>query len=264
MIYPSFDPIAISFGPINIGWYGLMYLFGFIGGWLMGRVQCKRRHSQWTPLMVDDVLFYIALGVIFGGRLGYVLFYNLGYYLENPADILQIWLGGMSFHGGLIGVIIAMVFFARKYQLSIFTISDFIAPCVAPGLAFGRLGNFINSELWGKMTESPLGMLMYDHQLGTTVKRYPTQLLECLLEGIVLGIILWIIGKKPKPPMFISGLFLLLYGLFRSFVEFFRLPDAHIGYLLGDWLTMGHLLCLPMLAIGLGLIFASQSLKKTT
>jgi phosphatidylglycerol:prolipoprotein diacylglycerol transferase len=261
MIYPSFDPIALSIGPVDIGWYGLMYLFGFAGGWLMGRQQCKRKHSQWTTLMVDDIVFYIALGVILGGRLGYVLFYNLDYYAQNPLAIFQIWQGGMAFHGGLVGVIVAMGLFARKYKVSIFTISDFVAPCVAPGLGFGRIGNFINSELWGKVTDSPFGMTMVDPVLGS-VKRYPTQLLESLLEGLFIGVILWIVGKKPTPPMFISGLFLLLYGLFRSFVELFRLPDAHIGYLLGDWLTMGHILSFPMVAIGLIMITLSQKNKK--
>ena len=257
MIYPSFDPIAFSFGPISVGWYGLMYLFGALGGWLMGRQQCKRKHSQWTKFMVDDIVFFLMLGAVLGGRIGYVLFYNFSYYLADPLAILKIWQGGMSFHGGLLGVIFAMWLFARKYKLSFFTISDYVTPCMTPGLAFGRFGNFINSELWGKITDSPLGMLMSDPQYGL-VKRYPTQLLECLLEGIVLGIILWLVSKKQRPPMLISGLFLLLYGIFRSFVELFRLPDEHIGYLWGDWLTMGHILSFPMIAIGLTFIILAQ------
>lgn len=261
MIYPSFDPIAISFGPVNIGWYSLMYIVGILGGWLMGRQQCKRKHSPWTPLMVDDVVFYIALGVILGGRIGYVLFYNLGYYIHNPIEIFKPWKGGMSFHGGLLGVTLAMRYFAKKYNISFFTVSDFIAPCVTPGLAFGRLGNFINSELWGKITQSPFGMVMYDYQLKAFVKRYPTQLLEALLEGVVTGIVLWIVSKRATARMCITGLFLILYGFFRSLVEFFRLPDGHIGYLSGGWLTMGHVLSFPMIALGVILIFMAQRKK---
>lgn len=256
LVYPTFDPIAISLGFAHISWYGLAYLFGFLIAWAIVRLQAKRPTNSWDANMVDDALSYIAFGVILGGRVGYILFYNLGHYLSDPIQIFMVWRGGMSFHGGLLGVILAMLLLAKKYKLTFLSVADFIAPVVPIGLGLGRLGNFINSELWGKVTDSSFGMLMQDPVFGL-VKRYPTQLLEALLEGLALGIILWLAGMANKPTGFVSGMFLLGYGIFRSFVEFFRLPDTHIGYLLGDWLTMGHLLSLPMMVFGSWLIWQS-------
>jgi phosphatidylglycerol:prolipoprotein diacylglycerol transferase len=214
--------------------------------------------------MVSDLLFYIAMGVILGGRLGYILFYDLNLYLAEPLLVFKVWQGGMSFHGGLIGVTIAMVLFARKTQQSLFQVADFVAPLIPIGLLTGRIGNFINGELWGKITDSPLGMAVYDPVLQTVVQKYPTQLLEAFLEGLLLFIILAIYARKPRKPGRVAGLFLIGYGSFRFIVEFWRVPDAQLGYLLWDWLTMGQLLSLPMVIVGVLLMtdLFSHSTKK--
>ncbi|MBO1923666.1 prolipoprotein diacylglyceryl transferase [Thiomicrorhabdus sp. 6S3-12] len=260
--YPEIDPVALSLGPLQIHWYGLMYLLAFAGGWALGVYRAKSR-PPWNGEMVGDLLFYVALGVILGGRLGYVLFYDLSHYLANPLDIVQTWNGGMSFHGGLIGVSIALILFARKTQQSIFAVGDFVAPLVPIGLLTGRIGNFINGELWGKTTESSLGMAVYDPQLQMTVVKYPTQLLEALLEGGVLLIILLWYARKPRPTGSVTGLFLLGYGVFRFIVEFWRMPDVQLGYLLWGWVTMGQILSTPMILIGLGLMWYSHNRAKT-
>lgn len=251
--YPEIDPVALSLGPLSIHWYGLMYLFGFAGGWALGLLRA-RKISPWNAEWVGDLLFYVALGVILGGRLGYILFYDLAHYLDAPLDVLKVWQGGMSFHGGLLGVIFAMGLFARKTNQSLLAVGDFVAPLVTIGLFFGRIGNFINGELWGKVTDSPLGMAVYDPQLNAVVHKYPTQLLEALLEGLVLFALLLWYGRKPRPFGSVAGLFLVGYGTFRFFVEFYRVPDIQIGYLYGDWLTMGQVLSTPMILAGLGLM----------
>ncbi|NBB82278.1 MAG: prolipoprotein diacylglyceryl transferase, partial [Alphaproteobacteria bacterium] len=260
--YPDIDPVAFAIGPLQVHWYGLMYLAGFAAAWLLGRWRASRPGSGWTLEMVDDVVFYCVIGVIAGGRLGYMLFYGFDQILANPLTLFRIWEGGMSFHGGLLGVMLAMLLFARKHGLRFFQVGDFVAPLVPLGLLTGRIGNFINGELWGHATQLPWGMrlpcvrfqeycagLPPDAQWSAPL--HPSQLYEATLEGLVLFVLLWWFSRRPRPMMAVSGLFLLLYGLFRFGVEFVRQPDAHIGYLAFDWLTMGQLLTLPMLAGGL-------------
>jgi phosphatidylglycerol:prolipoprotein diacylglycerol transferase len=253
--YPEIDPVALSLGPLHIHWYGLMYLFGFAFFWIYGSIQA-RTSPNWNKDLVSDFLFYGALGVILGGRLGYILFYDLAHYLQAPLDIFQVWKGGMSFHGGMLGVILASWIFARyKMKVSIFVVSDFVVPMVPVGLFFGRIGNFINGELWGRTTDSSLGMKVYDPAVQQMVTKYPTQLLEAFLEGLVLFVILWAYTRKPRPLGAVSGLFVGFYGLFRFYVEFFRMPDPQLGYLLWGWVTMGQILSLPMILFGFGLAF---------
>ena len=249
MIYPTIDPVALSLGPIQIHWYGLMYLLGFSGAWWLGRLRAER--FGWTAVEVEDLLFYGAIGVIVGGRLGYSLFYDLPALIDNPLNLFKVWQGGMSFHGGLLGVAVAFGFFARATGKSYFSISDFIVPMVPVGLFFGRIGNFINGELWGKVSDVPWAMIFPN---GGPLARHPSQLYEAMLEGVLLFVILWIYSAKPKPPGAVSGLFLLGYGFFRFMVEFVRIPDQHYGYLLLDWITMGQILSLPMIVVGLFII----------
>ena len=255
MVYPTIDPVALSLGPLQIHWYGLMYLLGFVGAWWLGRVRAKR--YGWTATEVEDLLFYAAIGVIVGGRLGYALFYDLANNLEHPLNILKVWQGGMSFHGGLLGVLAAFWWFTRKTGKSYFTISDFIAPMVPIGLLTGRIGNFINGELWGKVSDVPWAMVF---PTGGPLPRHPSQLYEAGLEGLVLFIILWLYSAKPKPLGAVSGLFLLGYGVFRFLIEFVRIPDQQYGYLALNWLTMGQLLSLPMVV--LGTIFIVRAYRK--
>ena len=257
MIYPTIDPVALSLGPIQIHWYGLMYLLGFSGAWWLGRLRAER--FGWTAVEVEDLLFYGAIGVIVGGRLGYSLFYDLPALIDNPLNLFKIWQGGMSFHGGLLGVVVAFGFFARATGKSYFSISDFIVPMVPVGLFFGRIGNFINGELWGKISDVPWAMIFPN---AGPLARHPSQLYEAMLEGVLLFLILWIYSSKPKPLGSVSGLFLLGYGFFRFVVEFVRVPDQQYGYLLLDWITMGQILSLPMIMIGLFItVRAFQSVK---
>ena len=246
MIYPTIDPVALSLGPLQVHWYGLMYLFGFAGAWWLGCIRADR--YGWTAEEVEDLLFYGAIGVIVGGRVGYSIFYDFPSLIDNPLNLFKVWQGGMSFHGGLIGVLTAFAFFSRKTGKSYFTISDFIAPMVPIGLFFGRIGNFINGELWGKVSGVPWAMVFPN---GGPLARHPSQLYEAILEGLVLFIILWWHSAKPKPLGAVSGLFLLGYGTFRFLVEFVRIPDQQYGYLLLDWITMGQILSLPMIVMGL-------------
>lgn len=257
--YPDIDPVAFDLGFFKIHWYGLMYLIAFVLGWGYG-VWRARGRPQWNSEKVSDLLFYIAMGVILGGRIGYILFYDLSFYLEQPTAVFQVWQGGMSFHGGLIGVTLAMWFYARKQQMSLLQVADFVAPLVPIGLLTGRIGNFINGELWGRVTDSPLGMAVYDPLLGQMVSKYPTQLLEALLEGIVLFVLLNWYARQSRPAGAISGLFLIGYGFFRFLVEFYRMPDPQLGYLAWNWLTMGQVLSLPMILVGAGLM--GWALKK--
>lgn len=246
MTYPQIDPVAISLGPLDIHWYGLMYLFGFAFVWLLGRYRAAR--SGWEGSQLDDLLFYGALGVIVGGRLGYALFYDLPANLDNPLKLLKIWQGGMSFHGGLLGVLAAFWYFGRKTGKSFFEISDFIAPMVPIGLMLGRIGNFINAELWGRVSDVPWAMVFPG---AGPLPRHPSQLYQAALEGLLLFIILWLYSSKPKPRAAVSGLFLLGYGVFRFIAEFVRIPDPQYGYLAFGWLTMGQVLCLPMIIGGI-------------
>jgi phosphatidylglycerol:prolipoprotein diacylglycerol transferase len=252
--YPDINPVAIELGPVKIHWYGLMYLLGFATAWWLGRVRARDSRRNWSGAAVDDVLFYIALGVIVGGRLGYVLFYDLSRFAGDPSLILRIWQGGMSFHGGLIGVIVAMWWFARTRRRRFFEVADFVAPLVPPGIAFGRIGNFINGNLWGGPSDLPWAMVFPDPRAGG-VARHPSQIYQALLEGLALFVIVWVYSRHPRPTMAVSGVFLSGYGVFRFAVEYIRVPDAHIGYLAFDWLTMGQLLSAPMIVAGAALVW---------
>lgn len=247
LIHPQFDPVAIAIGPLQVRWYGLMYLAGFACAYLLGRSRCRAPGAPLSQAQFADLLFYAALGVILGGRLGYSLFYQFDYYLHHPLQVLMIWHGGMSFHGGLLGVLVAMALYGRRLGVGFFTLTDFIAPLVPPGLAFGRIGNFINGELWGRITDVPWGMVF--PQAGP-LARHPSQLYEAVLEGLLLFVLLWRFSASPRPPMAVSGLFLLGYGSARFVVEFFRQPDDYLGFIFAGWVTMGHLLSLPMILAG--------------
>lgn len=259
LVHPDFDPVAFALGPLQVRWYGLMYLLGFVAGWALGRYRAKRSGSGWTAEQVDDLVFYIALGVILGGRIGYILFYGFGSFLHNPLTLFRIWEGGMSFHGGFLGVLLAMALFARKYRRGFWPTVDFIAPLIAPGILFGRLGNFINGELWGRATDLPWGMVF--RQTGDGLPRHPSQLYEAALEGAALFVIVWLFSAKPRPTMAVSGVFALAYGIFRFLVEFVRQPDPQLGYLAFGWLTMGQVLSLPLIAVGAVLLSLAYRLR---
>lgn len=252
IVHPNFDPVAISIGPLQIHWYGLMYLLGFATGLLLGRYRASRPGSGWNPDEIMDVLFYIAMGVIIGGRLGYVVFYNLSFYIQHPLSVIAIWDGGMSFHGGLIGVTVGMWLYGRKTGRGLFQMADFMSPLVPTALFFGRIGNFVNQELWGRVTDVPWAVLF---QTAPGGPRHPSQLYEAGLEGLLLFVIVWCYSAKPRAPGRVAGLFLAGYGLFRFLVEFVREPDAHLGPVLLDWVSMGQLLSLPMFLFGMYLLF---------
>jgi phosphatidylglycerol:prolipoprotein diacylglycerol transferase len=278
LVHPHYDPIAIKLGPLAVHWYGLMYLVAFVLFLLLGRFRIKRgKLSGWRVEEMDDLLFYGVLGVILGGRLGYVLFYKPEYYFSHPLDIFKVWEGGMAFHGGFLGVLIAMWLFGRKTQRGFWAITDFIAPLVPIGLAFGRLGNFINGELWGRVTTPQSWWAMgfpaardADSALAATnpqwqewflqygmLPRHPSQLYQAALEGLILFIILWLYSGKPRKPGQVSAVFLLGYGLFRFIAEFAREPDAFLGLLAAN-LSMGQWLSLPMILIGAILFWRSS------
>ena len=254
LVYPDLDPVALRIGPIAVHWYGIMYLVGFAAGWWLGRLRARRPASGWKPAQIDDLLFYVAIGIIVGGRVGYILFYGFPDYLNNPLGALKIWQGGMSFHGGLLGVLVAMGIYARRHGRTFFQVTDYIAPLVPPGLFAGRIGNFINGELWGRVTDVPWAVV-YPPRGPAAEPRHPTQLYEAALEGLVLFAILWVYSRQPRPTMAVSGMFLLWYGMFRFLVEFVRVPDAQLGYLALGWVTMGQLLSVPMILLGSGFIW---------
>lgn len=245
-VFPGFDPIAIQIGPLAVHWYGLMYLLGFVFAWLLANYRAKQPGSQWSKDQVSDVLFYGFLGVIVGGRLGYVFFYQFDAFLDDPLYLIKIWTGGMSFHGGLIGVIAALWLFARKTGKTFFAVSDFIAPLIPFGLGAGRIGNFINGELWGRVTDAPWGIIF---PAAGMAARHPSQLYQFALEGVALLIILNLAWRLRAPRGAISGLFLACYGLFRFLVEFVREPDVQLGLYL-DLFSMGQLLSMPMMLAG--------------
>jgi phosphatidylglycerol:prolipoprotein diacylglycerol transferase len=247
--YPDIDPIAVQIGPLAIRWYGLMYILGFAIAWFLARRRAAQPDSGWTAQQIDDLIFYCALGVIAGGRLGSILFYNFDAWTRDPVMLIRVWEGGMSFHGGLLGVLLALWLYGRKLGRDFFTMTDFVAPLGPLGLAAGRVGNFINGELWGKPTEVPWAFVV------DGVPRHASQLYQAALEGIALFVILWFFSARNPPRMAVSGMFALGYGVFRFAMEFLRLPDAHIGYLAFGWLTMGQLLSLPLIALGAVLLW---------
>ncbi len=246
-IYPQFDPIALQIGPLAIRWYGLMYVIGFLVAWGLGNYRAKHSDNQWTAENVSDLIFNCVLGLVLGARIGYILFYNFPLFLANPLVLFKVWQGGMSFHGGLIGVVFAAWYFAYRNNKTFGEVADFVAPLVPLGLAAGRLGNFINGELWGRVTNVPWAMV-FPHV--DNYPRHPSQVYEMLLEGIALFAIVWLYSAKPRPRLAVSGLFLLCYGLFRFMLEFFRVPDPQLGFLAWEWLSMGQLLSIPMVLFG--------------
>jgi len=260
LIHPQFDPAAIRIGSFAIHWYGLMYLMAFAQFLLLGRLRIRSPQYQalgWSYKELEDLLFAGVLGVVLGGRLGYTLFYQPGFYLAHPLNILKLWEGGMSFHGGLLGVILAMFWFAHRHKTTFFVVSDLVAPLVPFGLAFGRLGNFINGELWGRPTDLPWAMIFPQVDM---LPRHPSQIYQFFGEGILLGVVLWIFSSKPRPLGQVSGLFLLGYGVCRFLAEFAREPDAFLG-LLGLGLSMGQWLSLPMIFFGFYLIVRPNTKK---
>jgi phosphatidylglycerol:prolipoprotein diacylglycerol transferase len=262
MQYPAFNPVAVEIGPwqlgplplhIQIRWYGLMYVLSFIMAYFLIQRQAKHQKLKITADDVSDLLFYLILGVLLGGRIGYILFYNLQQYIQHPSEILAIWHGGMSFHGGLVGVALGTAYFVRKKKIDFWHLADVVAPVGPFGLLLGRMGNFINGELWGRPTDVAWGMVfpMDPYQL----KRHPSQLYEGFFEGLVCGLICWFVAKMPNRPRgLIMGLFVTLYGIARFFIEYYREPDAQLGLLLGGTLSMGQILCLAMVVVGIGLM----------
>lgn len=248
----AIDPIAISLGPLQVHWYGIMYLVAFGSAWLLGSYRARQADSGWSEQQLSDLIFYGAIGVILGGRMGYVLFYHFDYFISDPLWLFAIWEGGMSFHGGLLGVIAVMIWFSQKEQMPLLAIGDFVAPLVPLGLAAGRLGNFIGGELWGRPTDQSWGVIF--PRAADQLARHPSQLYEAVLEGVVLFSLVWLFSMGRRKPGAVAGLFLVGYGLARSSVEFFREPDAHLGLVGFDLLTMGQLLSLPMIFAGLFLL----------
>lgn len=275
IVHPQINPVALDLGMIELHWYGLMYLFAFVVAYFLAWVRTKSR-TDFTPEMVSDLVFFGSVGVILGGRIGYVLLYNFGELIANPLYLFRVWEGGMSFHGGFVGVLLAMWYFAHKYKKAPFTVLDFIAPCVPTGLFFGRIGNFINGELWGRISYADVSHLMYFPQAARVdfemiqanpalqdiavniggyllLPRHPSQLYQAATEGILLFVVLWWFSAKPRPRYAVSAVFLLVYGLSRFITEFFRQPD--VGYaLIFGWMSKGQLYSLPMIIAGVVLM----------
>lgn len=256
LTFPQIDPVAIRIGPLAVHWYGLMYLVAFGLVYVLGRLRIARGQSPgFTAKDLEDIIFYSVLGVVIGGRLGYVLFYKPSYYLSHPLEIFYLWEGGMAFHGGLIGVLVVMFLFARKRGVTFFTLSDFIAPLIPLGLAAGRLGNFINGELWGRPSTVPWAMVFPGS--GDGIARHPSQLYQMGMEGILLFIILWLFSNKPRPTGQVSAVFLIGYGTFRFLAEFTREPDNFLGLLAGG-MSMGQWLSVPMIVAGIALYITAS------
>ena len=254
LIHPQFNPVALQLGPVAIHWYGITYLVAFalflaLTRQRLGHDPYARQPDIWNPTAIEDLLFYGVLGVVLGGRLGYCLFYKPGYYAEHPLEVFAVWQGGMSFHGGMLGVILAMAVWARRKGQPWLAVTDFIAPCVPTGLASGRVGNFINGELWGRPADPSLPWAMVFPQSGDAIPRHPSQIYQFALEGLLLFILLWWLARRPRPVGAVSGAFLVGYGSFRFMAEYFREPDAFLG-LLAMNLSMGQWLCLPMILTG--------------
>ncbi|MDR1012524.1 MAG: prolipoprotein diacylglyceryl transferase [Coxiellaceae bacterium] len=256
--YHQLNPIAINFGMIKIYWYGISYAVGFALAWILARQRAKKYYPLWSSEIISDLIFCCALSGIIGGRLGYVLIYNAKIFLHKPLAIFQIWTGGMAFHGGIIGVIIGVWFFSRKIKTSFIQLLDFISPLVPPGIALGRIGNYINSELWGRVTTVPWGIIFPN---GGEFPRHPSQLYESFAEGVILFIIIWIYTAKPRSKGVTASLFLFYYGILRFICEFFREPDINIGFIALNWLTMGQLLSLLVIIAGICLFLYHKQFK---
>ncbi len=278
--YVDFDPVALPLGPVAIHWYGVMYLLAFGTFWLLGRYRARRQDAPMGPEKVGDFLFWGVIGVVAGGRMGYVLFYGLDQWAADPLFPVKLNQGGMSFHGGLIGVMVAMIAYGRHLGCGLLRLADFVAPLVPIGLGLGRIGNFIGGELWGRKTDSAWGMIFpeaiepggrvseglyqqYQAGLLNEFARHPSQLYQAAGEGLALFVILWLYSSRPRPTGAVIGLFLAGYAVFRTAAEFFREPDAHLGFLAGDWLTMGMLLSIPMFVAGIGLMVYAYSRNET-
>lgn len=244
---PAFDVFGLTLGPLNVHWYGLMYLFGFVAALLLGLHRAKRSYSPLQPKQIEDLIFYGAVGLVVGGRIGYVFFYNFGQFLDDPLWLFRVWEGGMSFHGGALGVMAAMGFYAKKIQQNFVDVMDFLVPLAPIGLGLGRIGNFIGQELWGRATTVPWGMIF---PKDPETIRHPSQLYQASLEGFTLFVIVFWFSRKPRPRAAVSGLFLIFYGIFRFSMEFVRQPDSHIGFDFFGWLTRGQILTLPMILAG--------------
>jgi phosphatidylglycerol:prolipoprotein diacylglycerol transferase len=277
--YPDLNPIAftipigpislggITIGPLNVHWYGIMYLLAFASAWMIAMYRAKSPTAAINKAQVENLITYGAFGVILGGRFGYVMFYNFDQFLRDPLWLFRVWEGGMSFHGGLIGVIVAMMIYAYRINRSFISVMDFVAPIEPLGLGFGRLGNFIGQELWGRVSDAPWAMVFPKAMDPLGIARHPSQLYQAFLEGLVLFVILFWFSAKPRPRGAVSGVFLLGYSTFRFGVEFVREPDQGIGFDLMGWMTRGQLLCVPMFLLGLGLLvyayaFAAKPAKK--
>ncbi|AWV08133.1 prolipoprotein diacylglyceryl transferase [Marilutibacter maris] len=278
IVLHQIDPIAFGLGPLKVHWYGIMYLLGFLTAWWLGRLRIRAGRLPGVDEQgFSDLLFYAMIGVVLGGRLGYVFFYGFSELLQDPLMLFRIWEGGMSFHGGLVGVMAAALWWARRNGLHFFDVMDFVAPLVPPGLGFGRLGNYIGGELWGKPTGAdwgvvfphalpeqyanlPLEQLRALHANGAldAFARHPSQLYQASLEGLAMFLLLWWFSRRPRPRYAVAGMFALLYGCFRFLVEFVRVPDVQLGYLAFDWLTMGQVLSTPLIALGLFWLWLSR------
>ena len=259
--FPDIDPVAVNLGPVAIHWYGIAYIVGIgLGWWLLARA-ADRDGNDWTRDDVADVVFYAAIGAVLGGRIGYALFYNFADYIDDPLSLLAVWRGGMSFHGGVIGFILALAWFARRRSRRFLATTDFVVPVVPIGLFLGRVANFVNQELWGAPTSLPWGVVFTQPAAGG-IARHPSQLYEAALEGIVLFVLLRLVASGRPPTGTVSATFLLAYGIMRAGIELVREPDAHLGYVAAGWITMGQLLCVPMVVAGLAILLAAQ--RRTT
>lgn len=256
--FPPIDPVALQIGPVAIRWYGLAYLAGIAAGWMLLNRRARLNPAQgWNEEHVGDLVFYAAIGAVLGGRLGYALFYDFKTYVENPADVFAVWRGGMSFHGGVLGMVTALWWFGRRTGRGFFNCSDFVVPVVPIGLGLGRIANFINQELWGAPTTLPWGVVFTAPGSGG-LPRHPSQLYEALLEGVLLFMVLALVRQRSERRGVVSATFLIGYAICRMMVELVREPDAHLGYLWGGWLTMGQVLCVPMVLAGVGILFWSR------
>ncbi len=257
--YPNIDPIAFELGPIEIRWYGLAYAVGILAAWYLGQLRAAKGNAPISKPQVTDLVLYVAIAAILGGRIGYLLFYHVSHFLYDPLSLFRIWEGGMSFHGGVLGAILGVWIYGRLKHVEFLKLTDFLSPLCTIGLFFGRVANFINQELWGRETSLPIGMIFPNDPF--RLVRHPSQLYEAALEGALLFVILWFYSAKPRAAGLVSGLFLGCYGLFRFLVEFVREPDVGIGFVISGWITMGQLLSFPLIIVGLWLIYRANKLK---